>query len=189
MLSARRRLLGMLLILVIGSGALAFTKLAAWWVVVPPSAMLLGYMALLREAAKADAERRELARTPAWPARRRGTARRGLTRLAAPPVPAGSGPAPAPDAEVIDISASLGPAGEEFYDQYADAKLRAVGDLAERSADVGALGLPPRWSPSRQHSCIRGIHWRVRTFRTCGPRNEMFGWKVKGWSGASCRRG
>jgi hypothetical protein len=33
-----------------------------------------------------------------------------------------------PDAEVIDISASVGPADGEFYDQYADAKLRAVGD-------------------------------------------------------------
>jgi len=39
-----------------------------------------------------------------------------------------------PDAEVIDISASLSPAGEEFYDQYADAKLRAVGDLARALA-------------------------------------------------------
>jgi hypothetical protein len=43
----------------------------------------------------------------------------------APPAPA----PPAPDAEVIDISASLTPAGQEFFDQYADAKLRAVGDL------------------------------------------------------------
>jgi hypothetical protein len=37
-----------------------------------------------------------------------------------------------PDAQIIDISASMGSAGgagEEFYDQYADAKLRAVGDL------------------------------------------------------------
>jgi len=33
-----------------------------------------------------------------------------------------------PDAEIIDISASRGPAGEGLYDQYADAKLRAVGD-------------------------------------------------------------
>ena len=82
MLSARRRLLGMLLMLVIGSGALAFTKLAAWWVVVPPSVMLLGYMALLREAAKADAERRELARTHAAQA-----------AVAAPPA---APPAPAP---------------------------------------------------------------------------------------------
>jgi hypothetical protein len=39
-----------------------------------------------------------------------------------------------PDAEVIDISASLGEGGEEFYDQYADAKLRAVGDLAHLAA-------------------------------------------------------
>jgi len=119
-LSARRRLLGMLLVLVIGSGALAVTKLAAWWVIVPPSVMLLGYMALLREASRADAERRELARTRAVDA-----------AAAAPAVPAAP-PAPASDAEVIDISASLSSpdqAGEEFYDQYADAKLRAVGDL------------------------------------------------------------
>ncbi len=119
MLSARRRLLGMLLMLAIGSGALAFTKLAAWWVVVPPLVMMLSYMALLREAAKADAEQRELARTHAAPP------------AAAPPAAAAAAApvAPAPDAEVIDISASLIPAGEEFYDQYADAKLRAVGDL------------------------------------------------------------
>ncbi len=120
MLSARRRLLGMLLVLVIGSGALAVTKLAAWWVIVPPSVMLLGYMALLREASRADAERRELART------------RAADAAAAAPAARAAPPAPASDAEVIDISASLGSAdqaGEEFYDQYADAKLRAVGDL------------------------------------------------------------
>ncbi len=116
----------MLLILVISSGALAFTELAAWWVVVPPSVMLLGYMALLREAAKADAERRELARLS--PARARSSVASPLA--ASPPAASpAAGPAPAPDADVIDISASLGPAGEEFYDQYADAKLRAVGDL------------------------------------------------------------
>ena len=115
----------MLLMLVIGSGVLAFTKLAAWWVVVPPSVMLLSYMSLLREAAKADAEQRELARAHA-----------ARTVAVAPPaaVPPAAPPAPVPDAEVIDISASLGPAGEEFYDQYADAKLRAVGDLARALA-------------------------------------------------------
>jgi hypothetical protein len=116
--AARRRLLGMLLALAIGSGALAFIQLAAWWVIVPPLVMLLGYMALLMEAAKADAERRELVR-PTAAARVRSSA-------AVPAAP----PAPPPDAEVIDISASLSTAGEEFYDQYADAKLRAVGDLA-----------------------------------------------------------
>ena len=86
-LSARRRLLGMLLMLVIGSGALAFTELAAWWVIVPPSVMLLGYMALLREAAKADAERREVARTQA--ARPAAVA---AAPPAAPPVPAAPRP-------------------------------------------------------------------------------------------------
>jgi len=124
-LSARRRLLGMLLMLVIGSGALAFMELAAWWVVVPPLVMLLGYMTLLREAAKADAERRQLAHA----ARTAAAAPAGASPAAGPP--------PAPDAEVIDISASLGStvqAGEEFYDQYADAKLRAVGDLARALA-------------------------------------------------------
>jgi len=124
-LAARRRLLYMLLVLAIGSGALAVTKMAAWWVMVPPTIMLLGYLGLLREAAKADAERRELARTRATAAAAVAAARR---ETAPAPVPA---PAPpVPDAEVIDISASLTSAGQEFFDQYADAKLRAVGDLA-----------------------------------------------------------
>jgi hypothetical protein len=124
-LVARRRLLYMLLVLAVGSGALAFTKMAAWWVMVPPTIMLLGYMGLLREAAKADAERRELARTRVAAAAAVAAARRETAPAPAPP-------APAPNAEVIDISASLTSAGQEFFDQYADAKLRAVGDLARR---------------------------------------------------------
>ena len=115
-LASRRRLLYLLLVLALGSGALAVTKMAAWWVVVPPTIMLLGYTGMLREAAKADVERREPARTRAAAATAVGAARRGAP------------PAPRPEAEVIDISASLISAGQEFYDQYADAKLRAVGD-------------------------------------------------------------
>jgi len=122
-LTARRRLLYMLLVLAIASGALAVTKMAAWWVVVPPTVMLIGYTGMLREASKADAERRELARTRATAAAAVAAAKR-----AAPTVPAA--PVPGPDAEVIDISASLSVAGHKFYDQYADAKQRAVGDLA-----------------------------------------------------------
>ncbi len=129
MLSARRRLLGMLLVLVAGSGALAFTGMAAWWVVVPPTIMLLGYLALLREAAQADAERRELDRTRAADAAPPAATGPAATAPAARPTPPR-----APEAEVIDISASLVPAGQEFYDQYADAKLRAVGDLARARA-------------------------------------------------------
>ncbi len=125
--SARRRLLGMLVVLTIGSGALAVTKLAAWWVLVPPSVMLLSYMALLREASKADAERREQARTRAAGA----TEARAGADGATPEAPAAP-PAPVRDAQIIEISASMGSAGgagEELYDQYADAKPRAVGDL------------------------------------------------------------
>jgi hypothetical protein len=121
-LAARRRLLGMLVALAIGSGALAVTKMAAWWVVVPPTVMLLGYLAMLREAAKADAERLARARAAAR------AAAAVAARPAAPPA------RPAPDAQVIDISSSLTQAGEEFYDQYADAKLRAVGDLPRNRA-------------------------------------------------------
>jgi hypothetical protein len=119
-LSARRRLLGLLVVLSIGSGALAVTRMAAWWVIVPPSVMLLGYLALLREAAGADAERRERAR-----ARAREAAREA--RPVAPAAPAAP-PALARDAEIIKLTAGQG--GEKFYDQYEDAKLRAVGDLA-----------------------------------------------------------
>jgi hypothetical protein len=36
---------------------------------------------------------------------------------------------------------------------------------------------------------LTGIYCPARTFRTCGPRNEMLGWKVKFWSGASRRWG
>jgi hypothetical protein len=132
-LASRRRLLYLLLMLALGSGALAVTKMAAWWVVVPPTIMLLGYAGMLREAAKADAERRELARTRATAAAAVTAARRDAAPApAAPSAP----PAPRPEAEVIDISASLTSAGQEFYDQYADAKLRAVGDLAFRLATV-----------------------------------------------------
>ena len=122
-LSARRRLLGMLLVLAIASGVLAYTQMAAWWVVVPPTVMLLGYLGLLYEAGKADAERRELARTRAAAV---AAATVAAAKRAAPPAPATA--APVPDAEVIDISASLTVAGHRFYDQYADAKRRAVGD-------------------------------------------------------------
>jgi hypothetical protein len=56
MLAARRRLLLMLIGLEIAAISLAFLGLAAVWVVVPPSIMLGGYLLLLREAGRADAE-------------------------------------------------------------------------------------------------------------------------------------
>jgi len=147
-LAARRRLLGMLVVLALASCTLAVTKMAAWWVIVPPFVMLTGYLGLLREASKADAERRELARARVAEAAARRDARPVAPSAAAPVAPPVAPPASAPGtraapqvpaAEIIDISASLGAGGEEIYDQYADAKLRAVGDLlipGPRSAPV-----------------------------------------------------
>jgi hypothetical protein len=101
----------MLTALAIGAGVLAVTELAAWWVVLPPAVMLIGYVALLREASRADAERR-------WAAVEQ-------TRAARPAAPVVPVPVPAPDAEIIDITARV---NDDLYDQVADAKLRAVGD-------------------------------------------------------------
>jgi hypothetical protein len=122
--SARQRLLLMLLALTVASGALAGTKMAAWWVIVPPSVMLLGYLLLLREAAKADAERRETARGEMDRAAG-GGARRSAPVDHATPVAAAP---PAPVARVFTIATTPEPVEEQLYDQYADAKLRAVGD-------------------------------------------------------------
>ena len=122
-LAARRRLLIMLLTLSVASGVLAETRMAAWWVIVPPSVMLLGDLLLLREAAKADAERREMAR---YRMDREAAERRSApVAHVTPAVPVAAAPAPAPAAKII---AFLPPPEEQIYDQYTDAKLRAVGD-------------------------------------------------------------
>jgi hypothetical protein len=116
--SARRRLLMMLIGLSVASGVLAGAKMAAWWVIVPPSVMLFGYLVLLREAAKADAERRETVRHQmAREARAAAVARRSAPVAHVAPV-----------ARVFSMPTAPEPAEEEIYDQYADAKLRAVGD-------------------------------------------------------------
>jgi hypothetical protein len=162
-LTARRRLLMLLLALTAGSCLLAVSGLAAWWVLLPPTVMLLGYLALLREAAKADAERRDQARSHPTQVAAGALAPQAPPATAPAPPPA---PPPAPDAEIIDISASVAHDGEELYDQYADAKLRAVGDLARPATRL------------TRHA------QRRHTVRACGPRNEMLGWKVSRWSGA-----
>ena len=113
----------MLLALSVASGALAGMRMAAWWVIVPPSVMLLGYLLLLREAAKADAERREMAR---YRMTREAAERRSAPVAHVTPVaPAGLVASAAPAAKII---AFLPPPEEQIYDQYTDAKLRAVGD-------------------------------------------------------------
>jgi hypothetical protein len=129
--SARRRLLLLLLALTIAAGVLAGIRLAAWWVTVPPTVMLVCYLLLLRAAAKADAERRELAYDRAY---ERASARAAhAAAAAAPSAPSAPSARPARPAraEVLAFSAagaSKAQDDEEIYDQYADAKLRAVGD-------------------------------------------------------------
>ena len=133
-LAARRRLLGLLLLLAAAAGALADTRMAAWWVVVPPSVMLLGYLPLLRAASKVDAERRELAARD-QPGQRVDDSRSGSSsgsssgsgsRAVGEPVTPVAHVTPvrlAVPADVVDAMAE-----DEIYDQYTDAKLRAVGD-------------------------------------------------------------
>jgi len=141
----RRRMLWILLVIMAIAAGLAYLSLAAWWIVVPPVVLLLGYLLLLREAAYADAEARERAATMARRAReadarrareaeaeRAADAQREQDRRAAQAgtPPGGSAPVWAAHetlshAEIIDISERV---GDQLYDQYADAKLRAVGD-------------------------------------------------------------
>ncbi len=143
MLAARRRLLGMLLVLETAAIALAMLGLAALWVVIPPSVMLAGYMLLLREAAHADRERaaREQEAASARDlARERARARVRAAATAPAPAPAAVPAAPAAgyeeagpgrdfapglagkyttsNADIVDTS------GEQTGERY----LRAVGD-------------------------------------------------------------
>ena len=133
MIRGRRRMLCMLLVLTVAVVCLAFLGLAAWWIAVPPVVLLAGYLLLLREAAHADAEAREqqARERSAAMAQRAREARQAAD--AQPDTHTGSSPAspawPAhetpPAAEIIDISARV---RDQLYDQYADARLRAVGD-------------------------------------------------------------
>ena len=152
MLAARRRLFGMLIILEIAAGALAALKLAALWVLIPPSIMLIGYVLLLREASHADAERAQREEREEEAARARIRAQehareRAAQRAAAapatpaaPPVPAAP---PAPPARYEDAGRDFAPglagkyttshaesasrSDEDYRDEYAQ-RLRAVGD-------------------------------------------------------------
>jgi hypothetical protein len=98
-LTGRRRLLGMLVVLEIAAIALAVVGLAAMWVIIPPTIMLTGYLLLLREAAHADAERarheaeaaahtRERERARAKAARARARAAQRVTPAEGTPIDA-----------------------------------------------------------------------------------------------------
>ncbi len=116
MLQARRRLLTVLVLLVAAAGACTAVRLTPWWACVPPAGVLGCYFLLLRAAARADVDhaRRQADARQAHEARIRAAARAEAAAAAA-----------APDAQIIDIS---GRVGDQLYDQYADATVRAVGD-------------------------------------------------------------
>jgi hypothetical protein len=156
MLAARRRLLGMLILLEIAAIALAMLGLAALWVLIPPSIMLIGYLLLLREASRADTERdqreEEAARARARAqARARERAAQRVAATAPAPAPAATAPPPpaaryedaspgrdfAPglagkyttsNAEVTGVSVGSDGSDEEDRDEYPLHRLRAVGD-------------------------------------------------------------
>lgn len=130
-LAARRRLLMMLGSLTVAALGIAMVRLAAWWVAVPPIAMLGGYMMLLREASRVDAEHALIRADGA--AYREEQRRHSAREASGSSGSSGRREAPgAPErreepqtARIIDIS---GRVRDELYDQYADAERRAVGD-------------------------------------------------------------
>lgn len=132
---ARRRLLTTLITLTVIAAAFAVTRIDAYWIIIPPTALLGGYLLLLRKFAQFDAERARRA------ARIRHAAQAGAEqepRVSPEPVPAAPSAASGADhdsvpdapampggAEIIDISGRI---GDQVYDQYSDAANRAVGD-------------------------------------------------------------
>jgi hypothetical protein len=125
MMRARRRMLTILTGLTLVTGLFVLAGLVRWWIVGPPVIMLVLYVMLLREIAMAEAELATKRR--AWEARQAEAARAKVAHTNAwqRSHQVWEAEAPEPTAEIIDIS---GRVGDQFYDQYADAAVRAVGD-------------------------------------------------------------
>jgi hypothetical protein len=126
-LQARRRMLTMLVALAAAAMACVVTGLTGWWTGIPPVGMLLAYLLLLREAARADAEAASRAEAYARYARAQA-ARAAYERAREAQAQARAASLPQPAAEVIDISDRTAEATDQLYDQYTDATVRAVGD-------------------------------------------------------------
>jgi hypothetical protein len=119
MMRARRRILTILTALVFITAAFVASGLVRWWICVPPVGLLVLYVLLLREIAMADAELTR--KRAAWEA----TTARDVWRRAHQAWEAEREAAAEPTAKIIDISSRV---GDQLYDQYADAAIRAVGD-------------------------------------------------------------
>ena len=120
-LSARRRMLMMLIVLAATAAGIALIGMAAWWVAIPPVAMLGGYLLLLREVRHADAERALIRADAEQLAEHRAEQR----RLREAQEAAAKQREEAQTARIIDISERV---RDELYDQYAEGERRAVGD-------------------------------------------------------------
>jgi hypothetical protein len=120
-LSARRRMLMMLIVLAAAAAGIALIGMAAWWVAIPPVAMLGGYLLVLREVRHADAERALIRADAEQLAEHRAEQRRRREAQEAAPRQREE----AQTARVIDISERV---RDELYDQYAEGERRAVGD-------------------------------------------------------------
>jgi hypothetical protein len=121
-LRARRRSLTLLVTLLLVTAGLTMRGTVPGWVIVPPLGVLGLFLLVLREAAKCDAElaARRAAAHAAELARQARAARQRAREQARQAAAAAQH-----EAEVIDIS---GRVGDQLYDQYADAAVRAVGD-------------------------------------------------------------
>jgi len=104
-IARRRRRTAALALLLVGTGIAVAAGLGPWWVLVPPVLLMAGHVVLLREAAKADAERRA-----AMMARRQARQRARRSAEAAR------------RARVVELKRN------QVYDQYTDAQRRAAGD-------------------------------------------------------------
>lgn len=125
-LKARRRLLSTLITLTVIAVGLAVTRIDAYWIVIPPTVLLTGYVVLLRQFAHIDTERaRRAARIRRAEARAQADQKPVSAVTPAEPDLGSDAPAAPGDAEIIDISGRI---GDQVYDQYSDAANRAVGD-------------------------------------------------------------
>lgn len=140
MLAARRRLLLMLIGLEIAAIALAVLALAAVWVVVPPSIMLVGYLLLLREAGRVDAERAQHEAEAAAVARARQRTRGQMTHASHATHPEGTSAQGIPESAALaaKFAAAPVPADYEDYEDYGrDFAPGLAGKYTTSNADTG----------------------------------------------------
>ncbi|MFG1865683.1 divisome protein SepX/GlpR [Microbispora bryophytorum] len=111
-LARRRRRLLWSILLVLASVVTAAVRVMPWWAVAPSGVLLVGYLAVLRVAVRADREQREkAARARAEHLRRQRERRRALAEAAR-------------EAEIIKFEARR---RVQVFDQYSDGR-RASGD-------------------------------------------------------------